>query len=64
MKEKIEQIKQFLNEVKLEMKKVTWPPRKIAAASTSVVLVVVFIIAVFLGIIDYALAKLVSSIIN
>ena len=64
MKEKIEQLKEYLQEVKMELKKVTWPQRKIATASTLVVLVVVFIIGLFLGTVDYFFAWAISSLIN
>ncbi len=51
---------QFLAEAKAELKKVTWPTRKQALASTVVVMVIVAIMAIYLGIIDFALAKLVK----
>ena len=51
-------IKQFLREVKIELKKVTWPSRKETIGSTSVVLIVVIIIASFLGLVDIGLSKL------
>jgi preprotein translocase subunit SecE len=38
---------QFLREVKVELKKVTWPSRKQTLGSTAVVLVVVAIISLF-----------------
>ncbi len=52
IKEKFEGAKQFLREVKTELKKVTWPSRKDTLSGTLVVLVAVFIIAIFLGIVD------------
>lgn len=42
----------FLYEVRLEMKKVTWPTRKEITGSTVVVIVTVIIVAIYLGIID------------
>ena len=62
--DKIEGAKQFLREVKTELKKVTWPSRKDTLAVTAVVLATVFIVAVFLGIIDSALAYLVKELLN
>jgi len=47
---------QFFHEVKAELKKVNWPTRKETIASTSVVLVIVFIIAIFLFIVDQGLS--------
>ncbi|MFH1136271.1 MAG: preprotein translocase subunit SecE [Pseudomonadota bacterium] len=49
--------KQFFREVKVELKKVTWPSRKETIASTSVVLIVVFLISIFLGVVDIALSR-------
>ena len=51
---------QFLREVRVETKKVTWPTRKETLASTVVVLVTTFIIAFFLGGVDLFLSKLVE----
>jgi preprotein translocase subunit SecE len=59
LREKFEGAKQFLREVKTELKKVTWPSRKDALAGTAVVLVAVFIIALFLGIVDSGLSGLI-----
>lgn len=50
----------FFREVRVELKKVTWPNRKQTAASTVVVIVLVFIIAAFLGLVDFSLSKLVQ----
>lgn len=49
---------QFLREVKAELKKVTWPSRKQTVGSTVVVLVLVMIIALFLGVADMGLSAL------
>jgi len=57
IKEKFEVAKQFLREVKTELKKVTWPSRKDTLSATLVVLVAVFIIAIFLGIVDLGLSN-------
>jgi preprotein translocase subunit SecE len=51
-------VSQFLREVRAELAKVTWPTRKDTIASTSVVLVIVLLIAAFLGIVDLGLSKL------
>jgi len=50
---------QFLREVKIELKKVTWPTRKQTLGSTAVVIALVMIIAVFLGLVDMSLGNLV-----
>jgi len=61
IKEKFEAAKQFLREVRTELKKVTWPSRKDTLSGTLVVLVAVFIIAVFLGIVDSGLSNLIKA---
>jgi len=55
---------QFLREARVELKKVTWPTPKEALASTSVVIVVVIIVSVFLGFVDLGLTKLVGMVLG
>jgi preprotein translocase subunit SecE len=64
IKEKFEAAKQFLREVKTELKKVTWPARKDTLSGTLVVLVAVFIIAIFLGIVDAGLSNLIKQLLK
>ena len=59
----IDKAKEYLLEVKAEMKRVTWPSRKEAMGGTIVVIAVVFLISIYLGVIDSVLAKLVRGII-
>jgi preprotein translocase subunit SecE len=60
IKEKFKITKQFLIEVKTELKKVTWPSKKDTLSGTLVVIIAVFIIAVFLGIVDSGLSNLIK----
>ena len=53
----------FLTEVRAEVKKVTWPTRAEALGGTAVVVVVVLIMALFLGVVDAILSKIVQSLI-
>ena len=55
---------QFVSQAKAELKKVTWPTRKQTLASTGVVMVIVAVMALYLGIIDLILAKLVKLILG
>ncbi len=64
IKEKYEVVKQFLREVKVELKKVTWPSRKDTLAATAVVLITVIIVAFFLGIVDSGLSALVKELLK
>jgi preprotein translocase subunit SecE len=54
----------FLQEVWAELKKVHWPSRKETYAATAVVLVVVIIVAVFLGTMDFALSNVIQAILR
>jgi preprotein translocase subunit SecE len=60
----IENITQFLKDAKVELKKVTWPTPKQTLASTAVVIIIVFIVSIYLGLVDFALAKLVKFILG
>jgi len=55
---------EFLREVKVELKKVTWPSRKQTTGTTIVVIVFVFLIAGFLGLFDLGLSKLVQVVLT
>ncbi len=55
---------QFFREVKVELKKVTWPSRKETLASTSVVMALVLLAATFLGLIDLGLSRLIRAVIG
>lgn len=54
----------FLREVKVELKKVTWPSRKQTLGSTVVVIIVVMIISLFLGIVDAGLSSLIRTVLQ
>jgi len=54
----------FLREVKVELKKVTWPTRKQTTGTTIVVIIFVFVIAAFLGLFDFGLSKLVQIVLT
>lgn len=54
----------FLREVKVELKKVTWPTRKQTTGTTIVVIIFVFIVAAFLGLFDFGLSKLVQAVLT
>ena len=52
---KLDQIKQFFMEVRLEMRKVSWPGRREVYGTTVVVIFAVFFFGVYLGLIDLVL---------
>lgn len=55
---------EFLREVKVELKKVTWPTRKQTTGTTIVVIIFVFVVAAFLGLFDLGLSKLVQVVLT
>jgi len=55
---------QFIGEVVSELKKVTWPNRKETLGTTGVTLLLVIVIAIYLGLVDYALSHLVQVLIH
>ena len=60
----VDNIIQFLREVKVELKKVTWPSRKQTIGSTVVVIILVLIVSLFLGVVDIGLSNLVRVVLH
>ncbi|MDA8168130.1 MAG: preprotein translocase subunit SecE [Nitrospiraceae bacterium] len=60
----MQKIKQFLHEVKVELKKVVFPSREELLGSTWVVIISVIIVSIFLGIVDISLSKIVQAILR
>lgn len=56
----LKKVKEFLKEVKIEIKKVVFPSKDELIGSTWVVIITVLIISLFLGIVDFGLSKLVG----
>jgi preprotein translocase subunit SecE len=54
----------FLRESKTELKKVKWPTRKELLASTGMVIFLVIVVALFLGIIDFGLIKIIRNLVG
>ncbi len=50
----------YLQEVWAELKKVHWPTRSETYAATTVVLVLVGVVALYLGVVDFLLSQAVS----
>lgn len=60
----MQNVKTFLESVKMELGKVTWPTRKETMATTGVVIVIIFLISFYLGLCDVVLAKLMRLILG
>ena len=54
----------FLQEVKVELGKVTWPVRKETVATTWIVVVIIMLISFYLGACDIVLTKLMRIILG
>lgn len=52
----------FIKEVRNELKRVSWPSRDEIRGSTTVVIVIVLVLSVFIGLVDRALTYLVGFI--
>ncbi len=55
---------QFFRDVRSELRKVTFPTRKETIALTAVVLIAVFAIALYLGIVDAILSLLIGGVLR
>ena len=54
----------FFSEVKTEMKKVSWSTRKELINSTWVVIFSVFLLAVFIGTVDFVISRAINLVIR
>jgi preprotein translocase subunit SecE len=60
----VQKLRTFLESVKIELAKVTWPTRKETVATTGVVVVIIVLISLYLGVCDLVLAKLMRLILG
>ena len=56
------EIKDYLQDLQTEMRKVTWPSRKQVESTTAVVVVTVFAFAAYFAVIDSVIAQLIAKI--
>jgi preprotein translocase subunit SecE len=56
--------KSFIREVKQEYKNVNWPSKDQVLSSTGVVLFFVFVMSIFLGLVDYGILNLIHLILG
>ena len=55
---------QFFRDVRSELRKVTFPTRKETMASTVVVLIAVFAVSMYLGVVDFVLSIVIRGILR
>lgn len=60
----IEAVKTFFNEVRTEMKKVSWSTRKELISSAWIVIISVLIFTVVLGFFDFVFSKVISAVLK
>jgi preprotein translocase subunit SecE len=51
-------VTEFYNEVKEELKKVVWATKEATIGTTGVVIAICVVLAIFMGVVDFGLAKL------
>jgi preprotein translocase subunit SecE len=61
VRETLDKVKVYFKEVYLETKRVTFPSRKETMKGTYVVLITVVVAALFLGLVDVGLARIVQA---
>lgn len=60
----IERSRGFLNDVQSEFRKITWPPQQEMVNGTVAVLVIVVVMATFLGIVDFGLSRMMQMVLG
>jgi preprotein translocase subunit SecE len=56
--------KEYVNDLKLEMRRVTWPSRRQVESTTAVVIFSVFAFAGYFFVVDSVLAKAIKGVLN
>ena len=64
MRETLPRATNFVNEVWSELKKVHWPTRNETYAATVVVVIITIVLAVYLGLVDYAVSHVVRAVLS
>ncbi len=59
-----EQSRQFISEVEVEVKKVTWPTQKETIAGAVSVVVIALIVGIILSVVDLGLLRVVNILLN
>ena len=55
---------QYLTEVQGEFNKITWPPQAETMSGTISVIVIVGVVATFLGVVDFGLSRLMQQVLG
>jgi preprotein translocase subunit SecE len=57
-------VRAFLKEVKEELKKVNWASKDETIGTTSVVIVLLILLSIFIGVVDVVLSKIIQFIVG
>ena len=60
----VQDTKDYFNDLKLEMRRVTWPSRKQVEGTTAVVIISVFAFAAYFAVVDSLLVKGIKAILD
>jgi preprotein translocase subunit SecE len=60
----VNETKEYFGELRLEMRRVTWPSRKQVESTTAVVIFSVFAFAAYFEVVDTVLSRAIRSILN
>ncbi|MBN9660988.1 MAG: preprotein translocase subunit SecE [Acidobacteria bacterium] len=58
----IEQVKEYVSDLKAEMRRVSWPNKAQVQATTAVVIAAVFLFAAYFAVVDMVLGKAINQI--
>lgn len=61
---KLHELRVFFEQSKSELKKVVWPGKEETISTSSAVLLLVVVMALFLGLIDVVLSKIVAAVLS
>ena len=62
--QKIEDLRVFFDQAKVELKKVVWPDKQETISTSSAVLLLVVVLALFLGVVDLVLTKIIAAVLS
>ncbi len=62
--QKIDDLRVFFDQAQVELKKVVWPGKQETISTSSAVLLLVVVMALFLGVVDLALTKIIAAVLS
>ncbi|KAF5050867.1 Protein translocase subunit SecE [anaerobic digester metagenome] len=62
--QKFQELRVFFEQAKVELKKVVWPDKQETISTSSAVLLLVVVMAFFLGIVDLVLTKIIAAVLS